>query len=200
MPGHRLHALQADLGMAEALGKGKEIVVEHLLPGGGQGGNGAPVEGVFQGDYRAPPLAVLVEAVLSGQLNHALVALRAGIGEEGGGHAAAQAELLGQQSVGLGIKEVGDMPQLQGLLQDGVGPFGVSVAHGGYADAGGKVDVLLAGQVIQGGALPVVDVHGEAAVGLHHILLVQSLKRFQIHIRHFLTAAWCRCPRWRAFQ
>ena len=56
------------VGVAEALGEGEEIVVEHLLAGGGQGGDGPAVEGVVQGENGAAALAVLVKAVLPGQL------------------------------------------------------------------------------------------------------------------------------------
>ena len=74
--GHGFHAVEVvGVGVAEALGKGEEIVVEHVLPSGGQGGDGAAVEGVVEGDDGPPSFAVLVKGVLAGQLDQALVAL-----------------------------------------------------------------------------------------------------------------------------
>ena len=49
------------LGVAEALREGEEVLVEHVLAGGGKGGEGAAVKGVAQGqDGAAWPVLVVV--------------------------------------------------------------------------------------------------------------------------------------------
>ena len=64
-----LDALQiVGVGVAEGLVEREEIVVIALLPGGGEGGDGPPMEGAVQGENGAAALAVLIEAVLPGQL------------------------------------------------------------------------------------------------------------------------------------
>ncbi len=100
MARHLAHPVHGGGGVAEAVGEGEEIVVEHVLPGGGQRGHRPAVEGVFQGQNGAPALAVLVKGVLPGQLDEPLVALRAGVAEKHVGHARALAEHLGQRAQG----------------------------------------------------------------------------------------------------
>ena len=168
---HTVHTARP--GIAESLVKGEKVVVEHVLPGGGQGGDGTPVEGIFQGNDGPPPLAVLVKAVFAGQLDDALVAFRAGVCKESRRHTGAGAQLFGQLGAGLGIKQVGHMPELRRLGGDGVRPLGVCIPDGAHADAGGEVDVLPPRQVVQGGPCPMVDVHIKATVGLHDIPAVQ---------------------------
>ena len=58
----------------EAFVEGAEVVVEHLLPGGGQGGKGAAMEAVDQRDNVVAVLAVMVYAVLAGGLDGASLA------------------------------------------------------------------------------------------------------------------------------
>ncbi len=143
MSGHGFHAVEVvGVGVAEALGKGEEIVVEHVLPSGGEGGDGAAVEGLVEGDDSPPSLAVLVKGVLAGQLDQALVALRAGVGEEHVGHARFPAQPLRGLHIGLSVEQIGDVSQLACLLGDGVHPALVGVAQGAHADAGGEVDVF----------------------------------------------------------
>ncbi len=78
--------------MAEALREGEEVLVEHVLAGGGKGGEGAAVKGVAQGQDGAAAGAVLVVAVFAGQLEKPLVGLRARVAEEGRRHARPGAE------------------------------------------------------------------------------------------------------------
>ena len=137
-----LDALQSGVGVAEGLVEGEEIVVIALLPGGGEGGDGPPMEGAVQGENGAAALAVLVEAVLPGHFDHGLIGLGPGVAEKDLVHSAAGAQLLGQQGPGLGIKQIGDMPQLPNLLCNGGHPLGVAISQGINPDAAGKVDVF----------------------------------------------------------
>ena len=116
-------------GVDEPLVEGPEVLVEAVLPGGGQGGQGAPVEAVDQGDDGAAALAVVVKAVFAGGLDGALVGLGPRVGKEHLAHAGAAAQGLGQLGAGGGVVEVGGVLQLVGLAGDGLGPLQVAVAQ-----------------------------------------------------------------------
>ena len=181
MAGDLGDTVHGGLSVTEAVGEGKEIVVEHVLAGGGQGGHRPAVEGVGQGEDGPPPLPVLVKGVFAGQLDEALVGLGAGVGKEGRRHPRPAAQPLGQGPAGLGVEQVGHVAQLGRLDGHGVHPLGVGHADGIDADAGGEVDVLLALGTPEGGVFAVVDVHREAVVGVHHILVVPGFDGLKIH-------------------
>ena len=63
--------------------EGAEVVVEHVLAGGGQGRQCAAMEGVDQRDDLIPALAIGIYAVFAGALDRALVGLGARVGKEG---------------------------------------------------------------------------------------------------------------------
>ena len=130
--------------------------MEHVLTGGLQGGDGAAVEGVVEGDDGGTTHAVLVKAVLSSQLDDALVGFAAAVGEEHGGHAGALAQLFGYLGVRLGVEQVGGVLKLLCLLADRLHPGGVAVAQAGDTDAAGEIGVDLSLQAVQGRALAVV--------------------------------------------
>ena len=90
----------AGLDVLEALVEGAEVVVEHALPGGGQGSNGAAMEAVDQRDDVVAVSTVFVEAVLAGGLDGALVGLCARVAEEHPALSGALAELFGQLAAG----------------------------------------------------------------------------------------------------
>ena len=179
-----LDALQGGVGVAEVLHEGEEVGVVVGLTGGGDGGHGPAVEGVVQGDDGAAALAVFVKAVLPGQLDHGFVGLCAGVAKEHLVHARAGAEFFRQLGAGLGVVEVGDVTQILNLLGDGADPSRVAVAQGIDPDAAGEVDVLFPGQAVQGRALAMVDVHGEAGVGVHYVGVVHCFQFFKSHGSH----------------
>ena len=83
------------------------------------------------------------------------------------------------------------MHDLVRLLGDRVDKDLVVVAHAVDADAGGKVDVLLALYVPQGRALAVVERDREAAVGVHYIFVFFV---FQFVICHWFSPfSWKIC-------
>ena len=145
-----------------------------LLTGGRQGGDGAAVETVFQGDYGVIVGTLLVKGVFPGGLYDALVGLGAGVGEEDLFHAGLLAEHLGQNGTGLGVVEVGHVLELAQLLYNGFLPFLVGNAEGGDADAAAHVDVLFALLVIDQGAFAADQFHREAGVGVCNILFVDG--------------------------
>ena len=55
------------------------------------------------------------------------------------------------------------------------------VEKDGHIMGPGVVDVLLAGETVQGGVFAVVDVHGKAVVGLHDIRLIHFSEFFKGH-------------------
>ena len=180
--GGRLQGLHGvGVRIAEALGKREEILVELILSGGGQRRNRAAVEGVVQRDDGGTALAVLVEAVLSRQLDHTLVGLAAAVGKEHVAHAGALAENLRQPGAGLRVKEVGGVAQLFRLRRDGIHPGLIAVAQVADADAACKVDVFPALRAVKSGSFPVIQRHGKTAVGVHDVLAVQRLDRFACH-------------------
>ena len=156
--------------------------MEGILPCGGQGGHSAAVEGVVQGEHRPPALPILVKGVLPGHLEDALVALGAGVAEEGGCHPGAGAKLLRQVNVGLGVVQVGDVGQSTRLLRHRRHPFGVCGAHRQNADAGGKVDVLLPVHAVESRPPAMVQGDGVSAVGLNHILTVPIFQFLKGHV------------------
>ena len=76
------------------------------------------------------------------------------------------------------------MTQLLNLLGDGADPSGVAVAQRIDPDAAGEVDVLFPGQAVQGRSLAMVDVHGEAGVGVHYVGVVHCFQFFKSHGSH----------------
>ena len=76
------------------------------------------------------------------------------------------------------------MPQLAALGGDGGHPLLVAIAQGVHPDAAGEVDVLPPRQAVQGGPLPVVDVHRETGIGVHNVGVVQRLEFLKGHGVH----------------
>ena len=156
----------------KALGKREEIVVKTLLTGGLQRGYGTAVEGVDERQHLVAALAVLVERILTSQLDGTLVCFGARVGKE---YLAAQMrlfyQLLGNLNHRLGGEQVGNMHQLVRLLVDCVNDRRIGITQTVYTDAGSKIDVLLALNVPQSRTLAVVQRNREPAVGVHYIFV-----------------------------
>ena len=80
----------------EAVVEGPEKLMEPVLAGGGQSGQGAAMEAVLQGDDLVPAGAVTVKAVFARSLDGALVGLGPRVAKEHLVHAGAAAQALGQ--------------------------------------------------------------------------------------------------------
>ena len=80
-------------------------------------------------------------------------------------------QLLGNLNHRLGGEQVGNMHQLVRLLIDRVNNRRIGITKAVYADAGSKVDVLLALNVPQSRTLAVVQRNREPAVGVHYIFV-----------------------------
>ena len=168
-------------GIDKALVEGAKVVVEHLLTGGGQGGNGAAMEAVDQRDHNIAALAVVVKAVLAGSLDGTLVGLGTGISKKHLVHAGALAQLFGQLAAGGSVIEVGGVLQLVGLLGDGLGPGQVAVAQAVHADAAGEIQILLALGALGIQAVALFQCNGVAVIGVQDIFVVPLDDFFGIH-------------------
>ena len=165
----------------EALVEGAEVVVEHLLPGGGQGGKGAAVEAVDQRDNVVAVLAVMVYAVLAGGLDGALVGFSTGVAEEHLAHAGALAQLFRQLAAGRSIVEVGGVLQFVCLLGHGLCPCKVAVAKAVHPDAAGEVQILLSLGALGVQPVPLFQHDGVAVIGVQDVLVVPLDDFFRIH-------------------
>ncbi len=162
-------------GIDEPVRQRQEIVVEHVLPGRGQRGDGPAVETVFERDDGGIFLALLILRPFPGGLDGALVRLRAGVAEEDLLHAGLFAQQLRELRARLGVVKVRDMLQRPELLCDGRHPLLVGYAEDIDGDASGQVDVLLAVLVPDERALALHDRDGEARICACDIGLVQLL-------------------------
>lgn len=131
---------------------GEEVLMEYVLAGCSEGGDGTAVEAVDQGDDGGSVLAVLVDGVFSGSLDGAFIGFSAGVGEEYVLHACLFAERLCQVCLGHGVEKVGYMVQGMELLGDGFDPGFIGNAEDVDADAGAHVDVFFAFVVIEVGS------------------------------------------------
>ena len=156
----------AGRNLLEAVGDRLEAVHEVFPASGCQGGEGAAVEAAGQGDDVDGIPALHLGLVAAGQLDGRLVGLGAGVAEEGLAEVSRAEEPAGQLELGLLVEEVAYVPERVRLLHESFVDLVVAVAHGRDGDAGEQVDVFLAVDVPEAGALAVVDGNGVAAVGL----------------------------------
>ena len=165
----------------EAFVEGAEVVVEHLLPGGGQSGKGAAMEAVDHRDDVVAVLAVMVYAVLAGGLDSALVGFSTGVTEEHLTHAGALAQLFGKLAAGCSVVQVRGVLQFVCLLGHSLCPCKVAVAKAVHPDAAGEVQILLSLGAL--GVQPVAFFQhdGAAVIGVQDVLVVPLDDFFRIH-------------------
>ena len=77
--------------IGKVVGERSEILVEHILAGGGQGGQRAAVERVYQRDDLVAGSTISISRIFAGGLDGALVGLGTGVAKENGIHAGAAA-------------------------------------------------------------------------------------------------------------
>ena len=114
--------------VVKALSEGEEVVVEAGLTGCLQRGHRTAMEGVPKGDDLAAALAVLVIAVLTCELDGALVGLCARVCEEDLAHTGCLDQCFCGLHHGCGGEQVGHVHELVNLFFDGVGEDGVIIA------------------------------------------------------------------------
>ena len=163
-------------GIDEAVQEGTEILMELILAAGCQRGHRPAVEAVFQRDDRIASVAVFVVRIFAGRLDGAFVRFCAGVGKEDLFHARLFAEHFCQDDLGLRVKYVGNMAQLVELGRHGVFPDVVADAEDVDGDAGAEVDILLAVDVVQDGALAVIQHGVHPVVYVYDIFFICSFK------------------------
>ena len=162
--------------------EGAEVVVEHVLAGGGQGRQCAAMEGVDQRDDLVPALAIGIYAVFAGALDRALVGLGARVAEEHGVQPGAAAELFRQLAVGGGVIQVRRVLQRCGLVGHSPDPRGVAVAQRVDADARREVKVALAVGVPGRHALALRQHDLAAAIGVEDVVVITGNNFFGIQL------------------
>ena len=118
--------------------------MEHLLPGGGKGGDGATVEAVYQRDNGGAVLGVAVHAVLPCRLDGTLVCLSAGIGKEHPVGTTVFYQYLCQPRLILNIKYIRTMGQFFHLVLQFLHQPGITVTQTVNRNAGKKVLIFSA--------------------------------------------------------
>ena len=96
----------------EAGCQGLKILMEMVLTGGSQSGQGSAMEAVHQRHDGIAVSALLLGGILSGNLDGTFIGLRTGIGEKHLLHTGSLAEHLRQHRTRLGIVQIGHMLQL----------------------------------------------------------------------------------------
>ena len=130
--------------LVEAFDLGAEALQVLRLAAGRDGGQGPAVEGALERDD-AEALGVAVRGmVLAGHLDGRLVGLGAGIGEEHHVREGVLDQALGQPLALRDPEEVRGVPELGGLLGQGLDQMRMGVAEGVHGDAGAEIEISLA--------------------------------------------------------
>ncbi len=179
-------------GLVECLSGGREVVVGYVaeagherreagldprIAGGGQGRQGAAVEGAFGTDDGRPlTLAPALSGPAAGGLDQGLVSLGSAVAEH---HAVEPRELdeqLGGVGLGADVEIVARMQQRAGLLADGLGQHRVGMTEGADGDAGEEVEVAAPLAIPKVAALTADEGEGQSlAVVLHQVLVGDRL-------------------------
>ena len=168
-----LHADQiVGRGMDKAGRQRLEQFMVVVLPGSGQGGEGASVEAVPQGDDGIIFRPFFLRRVFAGHLDGAFVGFAAGVAEEHFLHAGFLTEDFCQLHAGFRVIQVGHVLHLAQLVDDRLLPGVVGDAETGDADAGTHVNVLLAVHIHGDAAFAADDFHREPGVGVSYVLVV----------------------------
>ena len=178
-----LHRLDQDRGgfRGDRLGGGVDVVERHLveavdlgaetfeiflLAAGGDRRQRAAVEGAFEGDG-AVALGMAVDVVIAARgLDRAFQRLGAGIGEEDLVGEGVFDQPLGEPALARDLVEIGDVPELAGLLGQRRDQMRMAVAERIDGDAAGEVEISLAIGLDQPDTLAPLESQGGARKGL----------------------------------
>ena len=176
--------------MNKAGGQRLKILMEVILSGGSQGGQGTAMEAVHQRHDGIAVRPFLHGRVFSCHLDGTFVCLGTGIGEENLLHAGSLAQKLGKPCAGLGIVQVGRMLHLTQLRCDRLGPGLVTEAEGSDTDTAAHIYIRLTVHIHHPAALAGDDLHRETLVGVGNVSLIH------IHKAHNLSPPkpWYRRP------
>ena len=155
----------AERHLVEALDHGTEAVQVFLLAAGRQRRQGAAVEGALVGDDAVALRPAARRLVLARHLDGALQGLGAGIGEKHHVRETGDAQAGGQPFALRDTVEVGDMPDLAGLLGDRGNQTRMGMAERIHRHPGGKIEVAIAIGGDEPSALPALECQIDARVG-----------------------------------
>src|SRR5712692_4968851 len=138
------------------------------LPGGGHGRQGPPVEPVLHGDD-LEGAAPMPGAPLPGQLDGALIGLRAAVAQEDLVEPGALGQERGQLRHGLVVVRGAAVDQASGLIVDGVEDDGGGMAEAVHGPALHEIEVLLAVAVPEPRSLALYHDERRASGDLHDL-------------------------------
>jgi hypothetical protein len=133
------------------------------IAGGADHGERSAVKTFDEGDD-LPSIGRARSSPQAGEFAGGFVGFQAAVAEEGLAGEGGFVEALGDFDLRLGVKSVADMPEFFGLLHDGFGQSGMTVAEDGAAESSEEIDVALAGGIPEEGALAARHDDGEAGV------------------------------------
>ena len=163
---------------------------EEVLAGeprsGGEGGEGAAVEGVVEDDDLGA-IDVPRMSVPADQLDRAFVRLRARVAEEGAAAERRFDQPLGQDHRGLGVEEVRGPAERRGLLADRGDDRRIAVAGVVDRQAAEQVDVGAAIRVPEDRALTADELDRETRVRRHRVARLDRLELIECGPAHGVT-------------
>src|SRR6185437_4680212 len=176
---------------AEARNQRLEPYVVFFLAGRAQRAEGAAVERTERGnDLEAAGAAVVAPAPR--QLKRGLVGFRARVAKEQPPVAKMPAQPRGQPRHRFGVKDVGDVSELFGLLLDRAHDARMAVAERRHGEAAEKIQIAVAIGVIEISAGAAHEGERHAAVSVDEILMGE-VDDFSVVHRFFswiLSASW----------
>ena len=134
------------------------------------------MEGLLSGDDLEVIGTIVINAILTGHLDHSLVGLRTGVLIDDLIHTSGLADLLGQDGLGHGVGIVEGVHDVLHLVDNSSDDLGVAVTQGVNSDAGIEVQIRNAVLVIHIDAVSSFSDEIHTLIGLDHVLLDLSLQ------------------------
>ena len=147
-----------------------ETFLDLVLAGCGDTGQCASVKGIRCRQNFKPAFVV---AEFAGELEQALVGLRATVGKKAFARAEALDEFGGEPALRLGEIKVRDVDEFFGLFDERPGDGRVRVAKTAHGNAGAEVEVTFARDIKQITARAMAEHEVEAAIAGHDVLAEQ---------------------------
>ena len=153
----------------ESFREGIEIFMKNFLSRGGEGGNGASVESVDEGDDDVSVFIILIDGIFPGAFDGAFIGFGTGIGKEDLLHTGLAADHLRQVCHRFCVEQVGYMVQGVKLLRDGFHPFFVGNAEDINAYTASQVDVIFSIFIGQVRSFAFDKTYGISGIGMGNI-------------------------------
>lgn len=180
----------AGLAVPEAFGEGEEELVEDVLTGSGEGSDGTAMEGLVHGDDGISAVAVLIEAVLSCELDCALIGFRTGVAEEHAGESGSVNDDLRGFGSFIAVVIIADMLELIKLGLYVILPAFVVPSEDIDADSAGKIDIRLSVLIGNPCAASGLGNQLQPAVRIHNKGVIRLKYLIAIHVVYLLFVVW----------